>query len=496
MVRYFNCSRNINWLPFAIGAAVLAIQPLLWLVNSWFDPGYDSDGLLVIAGLLTLLIWSVSSPLGDRDHNRHKQRAVALLIASTAIRLAGQLLGINMLGAGVLMIDIYALGLLLGLDRRQRPLSPGWLAVLFGLSLPLERVLQRLFGYGLQQLSADGACTLLRLGPDPVHCEGVRILLAGQDVLVDLPCSGARGLLLLIMLATALAALIRPSFKTVLIGLVLTLIAALIGNSLRISILALGLAYQTDIDVMAAPWHELIGLLSLLLAAVPVLLWAWSNRQQSTLPASRPVTDRPVPTLSPVLGLGFMILALVTVSLPSQPIDIARPMTDPTLPTRLGDTPARMLALSGREQAYFTRYGGGATLAGYGPLRVLSVTTTSPLRHLHAPDECLIGAGHQVRYIGLHRGHLPSAVYRSIAPDGRHWRVAVTFISDRGEYATSVAEAVWHWLQNPGSRWTQLQRVTPWNLPLEQTAAWDRTLARALDLPSDRLPPALLAAYP
>jgi hypothetical protein len=72
--------------------------------------------------------------------------ALTLILVSATVRLAGQVLAINTVGALCLVLDVYALGLLLRLARRARPISPAWLAVVFAFSLPLERIVQRTIG--------------------------------------------------------------------------------------------------------------------------------------------------------------------------------------------------------------------------------------------------------------------------------------------------------------------------------------------------------------
>ena len=149
----------------------------------------------------------------------------------------------------------------------------------------------------------------------------------------------------------------------------------------------------------------------------------------------------------------------------------------------LRDIPGKEVSLSPLERAYFTRYGGGAARKTYGTFGLLVVDTTTPLRHLHAPDECLRGAGHKVEFISNHRSGLPTALYRSTDPDGRQWRVAVSFFDQAGRTATSVAEAVWQWLRHPGGTWRMVQRVTPWTTPDTERGLWDDVVSRALDIP-------------
>jgi hypothetical protein len=145
---------------FILSALILGIEPVIWLTRTWLDPAYDSSGFYIFLAVAGLFVWSVSSaralPL-----NSHKRLALFLFALTALVRLAGQVLAVNTIGALALVIDIYALGLLLGLKGRARPVSPGWLAIAFAFSLPLERIAQRTIGYGLQHISADGACLML-----------------------------------------------------------------------------------------------------------------------------------------------------------------------------------------------------------------------------------------------------------------------------------------------------------------------------------------------
>lgn len=495
------------------GAAILAAKPAGWLIETWRDPVYASHGAVIALAVAGLAGWSLASGPPRIRGAARAPAALALLAGTALIRLAGQVLGIHIIGALALVVDVYALGLLLRLPCRPRPLDPAWLAVLFGFSLPLERVLQRSVGFGLQQLSADGACRLLDTVAGSVSCQGTRILLNGTDVLVDLPCSGAQGLLLLLTLFAAAAAVTRPTPLRAAVGLVVTLAAALGANILRISALAIGIADPDAIggvSEMAPPWHDAIGLAALAIGAAPVLAWAsvvpaaGHGRPEDSAartpsdgprtPSDRPRATRFVRRLGPrPAALLFVIGAAVIVSLPARPIDVARRSDPPALPARLDGYRAVPDPLSEREAAYFTRYGGGAARAAYGPYGLMLVRTNAPLRHLHAPDECLTGAGHTVRFVttlhdGFRSGLPPAAVYHSTAPDGRAYTILISFVSDRGETVPSVAEAVWRWLQAPGSQWTQVQRIVPADLPLSAVARWETAVAASLDLPGGRPP--------
>jgi len=472
-----------------LGSALLAIEPAVWLGRTWLDPAWQSDGAWIFAALAAVVAWSLRSPRVTGE--TAGRWPLAVLVVSASTRLLGQVLAIHVLGAMTLVIDVFALGHLLGLPARRRALSPTWLAVAFAFVLPLERLLQRAVGFGLQQVSASGACTLLGLWSPQTHCEGVRILVEGHDVLVDLPCSGARALLALLLLFAVLAAVLRPGAWRAATGLAVTVLAAVGANIVRISALAIGLARADalQLDVMAAPWHDAIGYAAALLGALPLLAWAATTRSAApTAPeaAATATPSAPAPRRSGRALLGAAVVALcagLAFVLPARPIDVARTCEAPSLPMSIDGAPLRPVALTEAETDYFARYGGGAARGTYGDYGLLAVQTTAPLRHLHTPDACLAGIGHDVHHVGVRHGTLPSAIYRSQAPDGAVYRVALTFASDRGQLATSVSEVVWLWMDDRDTRWTAVQRIAPWDRSLEELDRFDVGVAAALDLP-------------
>lgn len=469
-------------------SAFLATEPIVWLVRTWFDGSWGSHGEYAFGTVVALFAWSATS---RRLESRSPSVIPALLLALTAVvRVAGHILAVNVIGALALVVDVFALALLFRLHQRERSVSPFWLAVLFALSLPMERIAQRVVGFGLQQISAAGACGALSLGFGDVQCHGVDIVLAGQHVLVDLPCSGARGLLLMWAAFVGLAALRRPSIRWALVGAVVTVMAALVSNTVRIVVLALGIAHPetVGVDVMAQPWHDVIGLGTLALGLLPIVFWG----RRETLGSDRGLPARS--TLGPAGGprseeltarvaiAAALLAASVAVTLaPHRPVDVSRPIEELRVPATLNGLTARSMPLTDQERDYFTAFGGAAAKSRYGERTLLLVRTSAPLRHLHAPDECLVGAGFEVDRLGITHGVMPGATYRAVAPDGTVWRVVVTYQSDAGHLASSVSEAVWTWLLNPETTWTAIERVSRWDAPIGANERFDHALVRMLD---------------
>ena len=348
----------------------------------------------------------------------------------------------------------------------------------FLFALPLGPILQRVAGFPLQIISADLACMKMSPFFADLLCEGVRLRVNGVDVLVDLPCSGAAGLLLMVSLWTFLNVLYRPRLLHALLGSGAVIGLALLGNALRISLLAGGLA--SGINTMELVLHAAIGLFTISLSAGPVLMFY--------RPAPRAVTQHKPSNLQlprilhvPVASLA-VVSALLIVNAPKTPVDISAPLVALELPDQLMGARAQTIALSEVEARYLTAYGGTAQKVQYGPMGIDIVRTGSPLRHLHNPETCLLGMGYAVKFIGTRFDPLPSSVYEATSPEGQVYTVTVSFVSDDGQQTASVGEAVWSWLIGSSRSWQSVQRITLKSLPEAERIAFENAALAALDL--------------
>lgn len=484
----FNNSEAAVTFLIITASVVLIYDPLLWLVRTWQDPSYDSQGFFVFLVCLSVFIWSVTSKVRS-DYVIDSRLIIGLFLFTASIRAAGQLMAVNTVGALALIIDVYAIGLLLGLKYRQLAISPGWLALAFMFALPLERIIQRSIGYGLQNFSAEGACLVLQTIFGDVECFGIRIVLENKDILVDLPCSGARTALTLFLLYTVAASLCRPSPLSVVTGAVITLCAALFSNVVRITLLSIGIArpeYFHGANVMEQPWHDSIGLFTLVLGAIPILFWAGKAYNNKAQIKGRSNTGRFTPVFRNKAGIvsasAFLVFSIVIVSLPRQAVDVARKDIPLYLPQYLNGYSAQHIPLQEKELKYFTQYGGSAVKAAYGPFNLLAVRTSAPLRHLHAPDECLRGLGFKVRYLGMVYTPVPTSHYRVEDHNGDVFLVSVSFISSKGHITSNISEAVWYWLQNPKTTWTAIQRISPFTISETERVTWEHSVLTSFDI--------------
>lgn len=467
---------TLLWIGLTVASALLVIEPARWLITSWRDPSYQSYG--AVYGIILLGLVGVSLKSSPPSGAPVAGRVFAVFLAAAIIRFSGQILAINILSALALALDVFAVATVLRLDRRKFALSPSWMAVFFLFALPLGPILQRVAGFPLQMISADLACQMLQPFFRDLLCEGVRLRVNDIDVLVDLPCSGASGLLLMVSLWAFLNVLYRPRLLPAILGGVGVICLSIFGNALRISLLASGLA--VGVDTMAPILHAAIGLAALLISALPVFVL-----YRPSAKALRPTHETQL-QIPRALNIPVAILALATalavVNAPRKPVDLSAPVTAAQLPVQLLGERGQAIALSVPEQRYFTTYGGTAQKTQYGPMGLNIVRTSSPLRHLHSPATCLLGMGYSVRFLGTRFDPLPSSIYEATGPDGSVWTVAVTFVSDDGYRTASVGEAVWSWLNGSSRRWQSVQRITPKTLPEQDRLSFEQAALAALDL--------------
>ncbi len=483
---------RLGWPAVVSGVAAIALvmDPARWLVETWRDPSYQSEGGFVALGIAALLAVSVASGPAQPDP-RAVRVAWRLLLGTAAVRVVGHLLAVDTIGALALVVDLGALAVALGVDRRPFALRPLAVAGLGVLALPLENLLQRLLGHPLQLAAAAGAeAVLAPFRPDVVR-EGVLLLHPDVLLAVDLPCSGARGLLLLCGLALGFWCRRQVSLPRALLGAAAVVGGAFVANASRVIVLFEGA--RAGWPLHDEPWHTLLGCGVLAIGALPVFVVALRStprqpRWQRPFGVAKPSFSPG--RLSPVLASTLVCAAALVAWTPARPLDVSEPVAGRRLPAAIGNRVGTPLPPSGQERLYYERYGGSLEKRVYGDGRdshaVLLVRTGAPLRHLHGPDRCLIGAGHTVTRLGVRHGATPSIIYRSVAPDGSLWRVEASFVDDAGRSAASVSEVLWRWLDEPRA-WSLVERIAPWSLceaDPERCSAFDAELFAALDLPS------------
>jgi exosortase/archaeosortase family protein len=240
----------VDTAPAGVWLALLAaaLWPTAWWMGQRMLDGSDEPlGLLALAAL-GLLLWRCRSRLRAAPRLAWLLLALAAAIASTAALwqvppLVSSLLGLLALGAGFVAFlpPAVATAPVLGLSL---------------LSLPLLASLQFYAGYPLRVLTAEASRWLLAAGFS-VERSGASLLVDGQLVIVDAPCSGVQMLWLGYFTASVVALYAGRRDAAFLARLPAVSLLVLAGNVLRNTALV---ALEAG-GLHPAGWlHEAVGL--------------------------------------------------------------------------------------------------------------------------------------------------------------------------------------------------------------------------------------------
>lgn len=255
-----------EWIWLALLAA--ALWPTwLWMGQRMLDRSDDPLGLLALAAL-GLLAWQQRRRL--RPAPRLGWLALALAGAVAATLSQGWL---PSLVVALLALTALATGLCAFLPVSVASAPVLGLSVL---SLPLLASLQFYAGYPLRLITAEASRWLLMLGHE-VERSGASLLVDGQLVIVDAPCSGVQMAWFGYFSACAVTLYLARGNRTFLTRLPAVSVLVLGGNVLRNTVLV-----AAEASGRAVPgWvHEAVGLL-VLAAVCTAIAWVMSRPERT-----------------------------------------------------------------------------------------------------------------------------------------------------------------------------------------------------------------------
>ena len=246
----------------------LALWPTWWWMGQRMVDGSDDPlGVLALAALATVL-WQ----------HRHQLRAAPRL-GLQAAALAGAVLTTVLHGqlpdllVGLVSLLSLALGLLAFLPARVATAPVLGLSVL---SLPLLASLQFYAGFPLRVVTAEASRWLLSIA-HTVERTGSSLVVNGQLVIVDAPCSGVQMAWLGYFTACAVALAVGQPNRSFVLRLPVVSGLVLLGNVLRNTVLV---ALQASGVHLPAWGHDAIGLL-VLGAVCAGIAWAMAGSSSS-----------------------------------------------------------------------------------------------------------------------------------------------------------------------------------------------------------------------
>ncbi len=246
-----------------LGLQAAALWPHgAWMARRVQDGSDEPLGLAALALLLMLLV-ARSHTLRIAPHTGWLAASALLTLAANAALLAAPPLLCALIGALAL-----AAALMAWLPARG-PRAP--LAGLVVLALPLISSLQYYGGYPLRVLTAQLSAWALQFAGIAAERAGTSMLVRGQLVIVDAPCSGVQMVWMAYFCACAVAALTVLRDGDFLKRLPAIGALVLVGNVLRNSLLV---ALESRPQGLDADIHQAIGLvvLAMVCAAVAVTM--------------------------------------------------------------------------------------------------------------------------------------------------------------------------------------------------------------------------------
>lgn len=268
-------AHTLSCRPVRLGALDwLALHALaLWphggyLVQRALDGSDDPLGLLALAAVAALVVW--------HRHSLRLTPRLGWLVASMAVALAANgawWAGVPALLASLLAALSLACALLAWWPATQ-PRLP--LTGLLLLALPWIASLQFYLGFPLRVITAQLSAWGLQAAGFDATRSGASMLVSGQLVIVDAPCSGVQMAWLAYFTACGAAAVTAQRDRVFVHRAMGVGAIVLLGNVLRNSVLV---ALEARPAGLSAAWHEGIGLA--VLAAVCIAVLALIQRKEN-----------------------------------------------------------------------------------------------------------------------------------------------------------------------------------------------------------------------
>lgn len=250
-------------IPPAVCVAVVAVatwDSWRWLAHRLSATPEEALSLALTVGLLCLLAL---------PRLRAARRLSDVPLMPVTALLAAHAAAIHWAPA-IFAAALAATALLYALYRCATGLSPPpafW--GLVALAMPVVPSLQFVLGYPMRLISAQLTVALLSVQGVPISREGTFVVIGGETIQFDAPCSGVSMLWALILVTLMFGLIQRLDVIRLGAALVVTIAAAIVCNVLRVSSL---LFAETVLGAEQPAWlHEGLGLVAFALTAVALL---------------------------------------------------------------------------------------------------------------------------------------------------------------------------------------------------------------------------------
>lgn len=360
------------------------------------------------------------------------------------------------------------------LGGRFRLLSGDWLLLI--LTVPVIATLNFYVGFPLRVIVAQLASPLLGISGVSAIARGTALFSNGQTVEIDAPCSGVKMMWFAAYLGAAVSSFFGLGRKATFAVMMLSVIASITANVLRVTSLFYVEAGIVDIPAFAHDFvHQGIGVVAfailgaLILCASYALLQYDEERHHTNWLGAPPVSSASPPdktmgiqspgsqapgnrwtgNQTPGNRALFLILCAIAAVVPiltfkNLPVTAAAEQSFPGWPDVFEGRALTALPSSKMDEMFAREFPGRLQAFTNGNRTVIMRWVTSPTRQLHPSSDCYKGLGYDIDWMPqlTDAGGCKWSVY-SATKNGEKLKVRERIYDQEGNGWTDVS--AWYW---------------------------------------------------
>jgi exosortase len=465
----------------------------IWYVERLLDKSDEPLGLISLIAFIAVVL--------SRKCNESRKEVRRIPLSSIVCVLAYIItwpIAPKLLSA---ILAVLAIGCMINGAGKLRMNLGSWLLLLF--SLPIVSSLNFYSGYPLRLVVGKIAAPLISMVGFPTIADGTTLMWGEHLVQIDAPCSGIKMLWFSLFIGAVLTSIFELHFFRAVVVLSASVLAALLGNILRITSLFFVEANIVHVDPALDQFvHQSVGAVAFAISAGITVLVATrfpkngaaeetkETADESPPDFALPARDRSIdaevandklPPLSqamPSTGLkktilndrrmlSFLALAVIAALVPvvftrSEDRSVLT-SAFPGWPKEYNGRILQQVPPKKADAAFYQEFPGKIQCFAQGERRIIIRWVAKPTRQLHPSSDCFRGLGYDITYKPLETDM--NGVRRSCfgaAKDGKSFAVKERIYDDAGGNWTDISS--WYWAALLGKThgpWWSIVEIAP-----------------------------------